>query len=329
MDDDLPSLVARTAQADFQRARRKAFINEIIATIKREPNWLLSFEEVQRALPIRGQHYAGVQPVPVRAIVGSVNRYRDFDRWFLPAQTETRPRWESVDRAVLSDIALPPVQLYRVGDAYFVKDGNHRVSVAREKGAEFIDAEVIDCTTSVPLSPDTDPRELLLLAEYARFLEQTNLRRHRPEADIRFTTLGRYDVLLEHISAHRWYMGIEQGRPIEWEEAVVDWYDNVYMPVVRVIEENHILDNFPGHTVGDLYLWIMDHLWFLRQESGQEVGVYTAALSYDVKYGKWTRRVVRYLQKLKTLTTCPIISSARTMKKLLMPRLDRGAEGGE
>jgi hypothetical protein len=320
-------MVVRTAQADFLRARRKAFIRELISTLKREPNWLLSFEEVQRTLPIRGQRYAGVQQVPVRAIVGSVNRYKDFDRWFLPTQTETRPRWESVDRAVLTDVVLPPVQLYKVGDAYFVKDGNHRVSVAREKGVEYIDAEVIDCTTSVPLSPDVDPRDLLLLAEYARFLEQTHLRKHRPEVDIKFTSLGRYDVLLEHISAHRWYMGIEQNRPVEWEEAVVDWYDNVYMPVVKVIQENDILKDFPGHTAGDLYLWIMDHLWYLRQDTGEEVGVHTAALSYDVKYGKWTRKVVRYLRNLKKVTMCPILTHMRGIRKmLLLPRAPAGQQ---
>src|SRR5207249_10794535 len=111
----------------------------------------LSFEEVQRALPIHGQVYKGIQQVPLADIVGSVDRYQDFDRHFLPTQSFTRPRWESVDIANLTDVTLPPVQLYRVGDVYFVKDGNHRVSVAKEKGMEFIDAEVIECPTTVPL----------------------------------------------------------------------------------------------------------------------------------------------------------------------------------
>ena len=71
----------------------------------------------------------------------------------------------------------------------------------------------------------------------------------RPGVNITFTSLGRYDVLLEHISAHRWYMGIEQDRPIEWQEAVLDWYDNIYLPVVNVISEKNILAEFPGRSL--------------------------------------------------------------------------------
>jgi hypothetical protein len=196
--------VAQMAQADFERARRKAFFNDLMSTLSGKPNWLLSFEEVRSAVPIKGQFYGGVHQVPISAIVGSVDRYHDFDRKFLPTQTHTRPRWESVDRATLTDVILPPIQLYKVGNIYFVKDGNHRVSVAKEKGAEYIDAEIIDCPTTIPLPPITDQQDLLRLAEYGRFLEQTKLDKLRPDFCIEFTTLGRYDVLLEHISAHRW-----------------------------------------------------------------------------------------------------------------------------
>jgi hypothetical protein len=122
---------------------------------------------------MQGQFYRGVQQVPVSKIIGSVDRYHDFDRRFLPTQSHTRPRWESVDIAHHTDVQLPPVQLYKVGEAYFVKDGNHRVSVAKEQGADYIDAEVIDCPTTVPLPVTiSGQQELLLLAEYARFLEQ-------------------------------------------------------------------------------------------------------------------------------------------------------------
>jgi len=314
---DFQDQIAQLARADFQRARRKAFLNNLMAGISRKPTWLLSFDEVQKMLPLQGQHYRGHQEVPVSSIVGSVDRYHDFNRGFLPTQTHTRPRWESIDRATLTDVALPPVQLYKVGDVYFVKDGNHRVSVAKEKGAEFIDAEVIELPINVPLLPDTDPRDLLRLGEYARFLEQTKLDVLRPGAHIEFTSLGRYDVLLEHISAHRWYMGIDQNRPVSWEEAVVDWYDNVYMPVVKVIEETNILDDFPGKTPGDLYLWIMDHGWYLHEETGETVGPQTAALSYNAKHASWTRKVVRYLRRLQKAATAPLALSAQAIGRAL------------
>jgi hypothetical protein len=307
--------VAKIAREDFERARRKAFLNDLMATLGRRPNWLMAFEEVQRSIPIKGQTYRGMQEVPVAAIVGSVDRYHDFDRAFLPTQTQTRPRWESVDRAALTDVVLPPVQLYKVGGAYFVKDGNHRVSVAKEKGAGYIDAEVIELVTTVPLTPDTDPADLIRMGEYAYFLEKTNLDKLRPGLDIRFTSLGRYDVLLEHISAHRWYMGIEQDRPIDWQEAVLDWYDNIYMPVVKAIEDNHILDEFPGRTAADLYLWIMDHRWYLREETGRDMGPQTAAISYTENYGPWTRRVLRYLRRLQVAATRPFVVTAQRLAR--------------
>lgn len=317
MNLDHQNMAARIASQDFERARRKAFFRDVFATLRGTPNWLLSFDEVQRALPVKEQHYRGMHQVLVSQIVGSVDRYRDFDRGFLPAQSRTRPRWESIDRANLTDVILPPVQLYKVGEAYFVKDGNHRVSVARETGVEYVDAEVIECATTVPITPDTDPRDLLNLAEYARFLEATRLDKLREGVDIRFTTLGRYDVLLEHIAAHRWFMGIEQDRPIEWQEAVLDWYDNVYLPLARVIEENHTLDEFPRHTIGDLYLWIMDHRWYLHRQAGEEIGPETATHSYSEKYAPWTRKVLRSLRRLQTATTRPLVITAQAIARAL------------
>lgn len=320
MDDNNSTLqryVARTAQNDFERARRKAFVDDLVSMLSRKPNWLMSFEDVRQALPIKGQFYKGHEEVLLSSIIGSVDRYHDFNRRFLPTQRHTRPRWESVDRAALSDIQLPPAQLYKVGDVYFVKDGNHRVSVAKEKGAMYIDAEVIECPINVPLSPSTDPRDLIRLGEYARFLEQTKLDKLQDNVCIEFTSLGRYDALLEHISAHRWYMGIDQKRPVEWEEAVINWYDNVYLPVIKVIEETGILDDFPGRTPGDLYLWIMDHGWYMHEETGKQIGPQTAALSYDAKYASWTRKVVRSLRRLQEAATAPLVMSAQNIARAL------------
>ena len=278
---------------------------------------LVSFKDVEQLIPIEGHFYKGIQQVPVSEIIGSVDRYRDFDREFLPTQSFTRPRWESVDIARLTNVTLPPVQVYKVDSAYFVKDGNHRVSVAKEMGMEYIDAEVIECPTRVPLGNVTSQQALLRLAEYARFLEQTQLDRLRPGVQIEFTTLGRYDVLIEHISAHRWYMGIDLSRPIEWEEAVVDWYDNIYVPVANVIRENNILENFPRRTVGDLYLWIMDHRWYLRQDTGQDVGPQTAALSYNTYHMGWTRKVVRFMRRMQQAATKPLVITAHRLARAL------------
>jgi hypothetical protein len=191
--------------------------------------------------------------------------------------------------------------------------------VARERGVEYIDAEVIEMRTRVPLRSSlqtrTSPQDLLMLGEYARFLEHTELDRLRPGVDIQFSALGRYDQLLEHISAHRWYMGIEQNRPIEWQEAVLDWYDNIYMPLVKIIEETQILRNFTGRTAGDLYLWIMDHRWYLKEATGEDIGSQQAAEQYGEMYGGWTRKVLRYLGRLRSAAMQPLVITGQRIAR--------------
>jgi hypothetical protein len=271
---------------DYERARRKAWLNEVATLFTHRKNDLLSFDEVARLVGSSNQSYRGMQTAPIEQIIGSVDRYADFDREFLPAQTSTRQRWTSIDRAYYQDVVLPPVTLYKVGDVFFVKDGNHRVSVAHQKGVKFIDAEVIEVRSKVPITKDTDARELLLLAEYGRFLEQTNLDQLRPVQQIIFSSLGRYDVLLEHIRVHRYFYSIDHpGETLTWEQAVQSWYDTLYMPVVSTIRENNILTDFPGKTEADLYLWVMDHRYSLA-EQGQQVSPEQATEDYDEKYGR-------------------------------------------
>jgi hypothetical protein len=316
MDDDNAYLNS-IARREYEEARHQAFLNGVKAFLRGQANNLLPYEEVRELLNIEGQVDRGLQMVPLDKIRGSVDRYRDFDRNFLPRNPATRDRWLRLDRAALAGEYVPPVQLYKIGDVYFVKDGNHRVSVARRQGATDIEAEVIEATTKAPLRADTDPRELLRLAEYGRFLELTGLDRLRPGANIVFTSLGRYDELLEHISAHRWYLGIEQNRPISWEDAVLSWYDNLYQPMIKLIKESGILREFPGHTTADLYHWIMDHRYYLSLEQGRSVGARTAVLSYDARYSTWRHRVVRFLQRLLEQAGRPLIITRDLLRRAL------------
>jgi hypothetical protein len=276
----------------FEAARRKAFLSEIVAFLSGRRNELLSWEEVKDKLHLRGQHYRGIESVPVDKIVGSVGRYQDFDRAFLPKQDSAASRWMSVARARLSDVGLPPVSLYKVGDAYFVLDGHHRVSVAREQGAHFVDAEVVEAEARVPVTPDLQARDLEVKGEYTRFLEQTRLDELRPEQRIELTICGGYDRLLEHVAVHRYFMGLEQERFIPEDQAVCDWYDSIYLPLVQLVREKGILADFPGRTEADLYIWIMDHQHFLREQYGPEVESETAAEHFAQRY---TTRPLRRL----------------------------------
>ena len=255
--------------SDYDTARAKALFNSVLARLAGRPNRLLSFDQVKDKLHLRGSVYCGLQTVPVKNIIGSVDRYRDFDRAFVPAQPFTSERWKAINRAFYRDEALPPIKLYQVGEAYFVLDGHHRVSVAREHGGEFIDAEVVKVQSRVPLTPDVDARDLEILGEYDAFLRRTQLDKLRPEQNIRFTIAGGYERLLEHIAVHRYFMGMDEQREVDEAEAVVHWYDTVYLPIVEVIREQSILADFPGRTESDLYLWLMDHMHYLRESQGE------------------------------------------------------------
>ena len=284
MLDTADALTAR----DFERAHNRAFFRKVLALLSRRTGEtkLLSFDDVRQKISLTEESYIGLRTVPIDAIVGSVGRYKDFDREFLPIQRATRQRWRRVDKAHYQEIDLPPVQLYKVGDVYFVKDGNHRVSVAREQGVEFIDAEVIECRTKAPLTADVTVDDLNAIAEYVNFLEWSNLDQLRPDQDVRLSVPGGYARLKEHIEVHRYYLGEERGGPVPLKTAVASWYDNVYMPVVGLIREENILKKFPDRTETDLYLWIMDHLYFLKQRYGDRVDVEDAAMDFAERYGK-------------------------------------------
>ena len=285
------------AQDDFERAYRRGFWRKLSSWLTGQRNELLPFDAVRERIPIRGQHYIGFQEVPIEQIVGSLGRYRDFDRAFLPRQVRTRSRWVSVDSAQYEDISLPPVDLFKIGEIYFVRDGNHRVSVARERGQEFVDAYVIEIEVPVPLTADVDIDDLELKSEYAAFLEQTSLEKIRPQAEIELTLPGEYERLLEHISVHRWYLGEGQGSEISYEEAVASWYDNVYSPMVDSINEHHLLENFTDRTEADFYLWIIEYEWFLREAYRNEFSFQDVSRQFKDRFtGSPSRRLVGILK---------------------------------
>ncbi|NJC97977.1 MAG: hypothetical protein C3F07_08055 [Anaerolineales bacterium] len=260
--------ISEQARADFQKARFKAFLNRVWASISGQPSTLLSYDEIKGKLRVGGPIYRGVQTVRVDQIAGSLNRYHEFDRVFLPASDKLAERWQSVNRAFYEDISLPPVVLYKVGQVYFVVDGHHRVSVAREQGQIYIEAEVRECYTRVNITPDIRPEDLEILEDKVHFLERTSLDAIRPEANIKLTIPDGFDRMLEHIAVHRYFMGLDLKRDISEQEAIADWYDHVYIPIIHVIRETGILKEFPGKTEGDLYLWVLDRQHYLVAEEG-------------------------------------------------------------
>ncbi len=286
------------AQEDFERAYRRGFWRKLSSWLTGERNELLPFDAVRDRIPLRGQHYIGLKEVPIEQIVGSLGRYRDFDRAFLPRQARTRGRWVSIDSAQYEEIILPPVELYKMGEVYFVRDGNHRVSVARERGQQFVDAYVTEIEVPVPLTADLQIDDLDLKAEYAAFLEETNLEKIRPGASIELSLSGEYERLLEHISVHRWYLGEGRQAEVRYEEAVASWYDKVYSPLVELIVEQQLLENFPGRSEADLYLWIIEYEWFLREAYRKEYSFQVVSRQFRQRFkDSPTRKLVNILKK--------------------------------
>jgi hypothetical protein len=259
------------AAHDFDRALAKGFWRKLRNWITRRSNDLLPYDEVRDKLPIQGQHYIGIEQVPVNSIVGSLGRYRDFDRAFLPKQKKTRDRWMNVDMAHYGFVNLPPVELYKIGEIYFVKDGNHRVSVARERGQLYIDAYVTEIDIPVTLSPDITADDLEAKGEYAEFLLKTKLDELRPGSDLESRIPGQCERLLDHIDVHRWYLGENSKREIPYTEAVVSWFERVYTPVVEVFREQGHIHSFRRFSESDLYLWVMEYQAYLREAYREEV----------------------------------------------------------
>ena len=264
----MPDQLSERVRSDFSRARFKAFLNKVWGAISGHPTNLLSYDDIKERLHIGGPIYRGVQTIHIEQIVGSLNRYHQFDRAFLPIQDETSSRWQNVDRAFYEDIYLPPIVLYKVGQVFFVVDGHHRVSVARGQGQEFIEAEIRECSTRVNITPDIKLEDLEILGDKVHFLERTGLDHLRPKANIKLTIPDGFERMLEHIAVHRYFMGLDLQRDIEEKEAIVHWYDTVYMPIIKVIRQSKILKEFPGKTEGDLYLWVLDHQRYLSQDEG-------------------------------------------------------------
>lgn len=264
-----PPYPASAAAAKLGRLRSRPLISSLLRLFTQKPDeTLLSWEQVQQLLSSRQEIDRGTQAIPIDHIVGSVGRYRDFDRAFLPLDGADEERWKQLDIAVNELRNLPPIEVYKLGEVYFVRDGNHRVSVAKANGATHIEAHVTEVETRVPLTPEVDVDDLIIKAEYAQFLERTQLDETRPGQVIELTEPGRYSILLDHIEVHRYYLGLQWGREPTLAEAAASWFDTVYLPVVEAIRETGILKEFPRRTEADLYLWIAYHRERLRQRYG-------------------------------------------------------------
>jgi len=268
----------------FNEARRRAFVQDMLAEAGGRPDSLLSFDEVRRQLHLSEPSQEPVtKEVSLDKIVGSVGRYHDFNRAFLPrAQVDPR-RWTRIAR-LQRQSRLPPIDLFQVGDVYFVRDGHHRVSAARTLKYRTIRAHVVEIPLRVPLDTTCSPDDLIRKAEYADFLEKTSLDRTYPDQRVELTLPGGYASLLQHIEVHQFYMGLRSRRYPNLAEAANNWYRSVYLPVTERIQASGVLANFPGRTEADLYLWISENRARLQMRYGDDTQVSEAVTDFSKEH---------------------------------------------
>jgi hypothetical protein len=278
------------ARDQFARARRRAALQQAFAALTGKSLKLLPYDDVREKLKFIGSAYRGLEEIPLDAIVGSVGRYQDFTRTFLPTNPQDADRWANM-RIYIDDGELPAIDVYKVGEVYFVIDGNHRVSVARELKQVYITAHVTEIKTRVPLSPGDTPSHLLDKACYAQFLEQTNLDNLRPGSNLMMTMCDQYDLLLSQIEVNRYFLWLEREEDRPYSFVVADWYDQTYSPVVEVIRQQGLLAHFFGRTETDLYILLTAHRLELEKALGQGVDAPQAAA--DLKQGKKSARKVK------------------------------------
>ena len=216
---------------------------------------LLPFDEASRRLGAAARSYRGIQEIPIDRIVGSVDRSDEFDRDFTPRRALSRDRLARL-RAAVGE--LPAISVFELGGAYFVEDGHHRVALARERGAAFIDAEVTSLLTDYVVEPDVDVCRLIHTEQQRWLLEATGLAAARPDAIIQFTLLDGYTQLRDIVDAYGYRLIRDCGRLLTPAEVAGQWYDTVYEPgldAVRRADLPRLYESWHS-TDGDLFLWV-------------------------------------------------------------------------
>jgi hypothetical protein len=260
---------ASDAQHDFARARRARLLSDVARRLRREPDdvgLILPFEEVVEALGRTGQVDRGLQVVPLDMIVGTVDRAVDFDRGFRPTSARLRSRWERIAAAQRRGEALPPISLFQIGDLYFVRDGHHRVSVAKSLGRDDIDAYVTEVTTRLRLGADLRVSELPLKDHERLFRERVPLDPER-RARIKLSDPWDFGVLAEAVEAWGFRLMQERGHYYERAEVARAWFDEEYVPVSELISHGGLLESGETETdaylrvAADRYLLLRTHEW--------------------------------------------------------------------
>lgn len=292
--------VEEQANQDFTKAHNKALINEIAHFLSPKEASLISFNDIKSILKPKNEMYLGMKTIPIAQIVGSEGRYKDFDNEFFPKSNFMRDRWKHVDEANIKSIDLPPIKVYELAGLYFVRDGNHRVSVAKLRGTEFIDAEVVSLQSEIKLRPMrslTSMVKQIISYEKRIFYAETLFGDITDFWGLDFSTPGQYDVIYNHILTHKYFINESQEAEIKFENAVTSWYTEVYCPIIDILEKKHIMREFPQRTKSDLYVWLIKYWDDLKKKLGDAIPLDEAVNDFK----KDNYYAPRFFTKLKNM----------------------------
>ncbi|MFH1369379.1 MAG: DUF4032 domain-containing protein [Elusimicrobiota bacterium] len=260
----------------------------------RQKDTLIDFDSIEKNLEHVHQLNLGVKQIPIDKIVGSLGRYQDFNDKFLPHPERLSEKYQSVKRAIDAGIILPPIKVYQILDNYFVIDGHHRVTIAKnELNAPDIDAEVIKIGFDIELSSNKKfaynterAKDFLIKLQQEVFQRETLLKNSMLIYPLNVTDLTGYGKLLEEIEGFRnsFNDGEYAKKPIIYASHI--WYETRFLPAVRIILEEEVLKDYPNRTYTDLYIWLQQHKYFLSQRAGYDVGFDFTATDFKKKKTK-------------------------------------------
>jgi hypothetical protein len=252
------------AQNDFTRARRHQALARLAQRLRREPsdvNMILPFDEVVDALGRTGERSLGLQSIALDSIVGSVGRTREFDRSFRPTSNRSRPRWERIADAQRRGRDMPPISVYRIGDLHFVRDGHHRVSVARAQGRDDIDAYVTEVSTRIGADQAIRPADLPLKSHLRVFLERVPLTPEQTQ-EVRLSDPWAYGALAEGVEAWGFRHMHGSGEHLSREEVAQRWLEDEFRPVVKMLGEADLIGT---GTDADAYMRVASERYRLMR----------------------------------------------------------------
>ncbi len=229
---------------------------------------LKNFLEAQKENGAYTGSYTGIKDVPIEKIRGSVQKYMDFDKNFVPKNEVIEDRWCRVYMGFCDGVSIPPVQLYKIKDDYFVYDGNHRVSVANFLNFKNIEAEVTEFV------PSFDTKENVIYRERFMFEKITGLE------NISFTEVNQYNRIIKEIEDYVIYLKEKEEKDVNILDGAAIWYEKIYIPSIKIFEENHIIENFDGRTLSDLFIYFLDHKYFESERKGHDVGFSYAIIDF-------------------------------------------------